>query len=273
MSDLKLWDPLLSAPFFKELGSRLGKEGGPLCVTGLTAGARALVLSLLASARGCRMVVVAPDDAAIEAYRRDLSALAALVGLDSARIVVLPALDADPYDDIPPHPEVVRERVVAIERLRSGEVDLLLLPARALLQPLPAPDDWASWTRTVRDGDNLPPERFVLQALGLGYRRVDTVSSPGEISRRGGIIDVFAPTASEPVRIELFGDTVESIRSFDTDNQRPTGMLDETRCGVLRVTSSPAATRPAKAPPANSARVSTSSRKKATGPDSKHWRS
>ena len=227
MFDLKLWEPLLKAPFFKELGGRLGNEDRPLCVTGLTAGGRALVLSLLASARGRRMVVVAPDDAAIEAYQRDLSALAALVGLDSARIVVLPALDADPYDDIPPHPEVARERVLAIERLRSGEVDLLLLPARALLQPLPAPDDWASWTQTVSKGDNLPPDRFVLQAMGLGYRRVDTVSSPGEVSRRGGIIDVFPPTAVEPVRIEMFGDTIESIRSFDTDHQRSTGMLEQ----------------------------------------------
>ena len=226
MSDLNLWDPLLEAPFFEELGRRMADGEQGLCVTGLTEGARALVLALLGAAHGQRLAVVLPDDTAVQAYQRDASALAALVGLNAKRIVVLPALDADPYDDIPPHPEVARERVVAIERLRQDDVDLLLVPVRALLQPLPAPDDWSSWSRTVKKGETLAPDRFILEAMGLGYRRVDTVSAPGDVSRRGGIVDVFPPTSAEPVRIELFGDTVESIRSFDTDHQRSTGQLD-----------------------------------------------
>ena len=78
----------------------------------------------------------------------------------------------------------------------------------------------------VKD-DNLPPDRFVLEAMSLGYKRVETVSSPGEVSRRGGIVDIFPPTAPEPVRIELFGDGVESLRFFDTDHQRSTGRLNE----------------------------------------------
>jgi transcription-repair coupling factor (superfamily II helicase) len=227
MSDLTLWDPLLRAPFFVDLGRRLDQGEKGLSVTGLTEGARALVLGLLAASRGQRLALVLPDDTAVAAYLRDAAALAGLMGLNAKRIVALPALDADPYDDIPPHPEVARERVVAVERLLKDDVDLLLVPVRALLQPLPAPDDWSSWVRTIKKDQTLAPDRFVLEALGLGYRRVDTVSSPGEVSRRGGILDVFPPSAPEPVRIELFGDAVESIRSFDTDHQRSTGILDE----------------------------------------------
>jgi len=227
MSDLTLWDPLLSAAFFEDLGRRLDQGEKGLCVTGLTEGARALLLGLLAAARGQRLAVILPDDTAVASHQRDASALAGLMGLNAKRIVVLPALDADPYDDIPPHPEVARERVVAIERLRRDDVDLLLVPARALLQPLPAVDDWTSWVRTIKKDETLAPDRFILETLGLGYRRVDTVSSPGEVSRRGGILDVFPPTAPEPVRIELFGDAVESIRSFNTDHQRSTGLLEE----------------------------------------------
>ena len=109
---------------------------------------------------------------------------------------------------------------------RPASCPRILLPARALLNPLPPQDVWRRWTRIVRPESPLAPERFVLEALALGYRRVDIVSAPGEISRRGGIIDIYPPELDEPVRIELFGDTVESLRAFDTDHQRSTGRID-----------------------------------------------
>ncbi|MDX1388970.1 MAG: transcription-repair coupling factor, partial [Acidobacteriota bacterium] len=96
---------------------------------------------------------------------------------------------------------------------------------------LPSPEELSSKIRSVHKGDSLPPDRFVLEALGAGYRRVETVSGPGEVSRRGGIVDIFPPNAEEPVRFELFGDTVDSIRAFDTDHQRSTGALDEAIVG------------------------------------------
>jgi transcription-repair coupling factor (superfamily II helicase) len=243
----QLWTPLLEAPFFRDLAARMEVERPrDLRVDGLVEGSRALVLTLLGAQLGRGMLLVLPDDAALESYRRDLSAFAALSGRDPRRIVVFPAMDADPYDGIAAHPEVVRERVVALERLRFGKIDVLLVPVRALLGPLPSPHDWSSWARSIRSGDALAPDRFVLDAMGLGYRRVDTVSGPGEVSRRGGIVDIFPPTADEPVRIELFGDSVESLRSFDTDHQRSTGRLEQfvvspamesppTEAGVRRV--------------------------------------
>ncbi len=224
--DLDLWRPVLRAPFFTDLEARLERGERGVCIAGLVDGARALVPVLLA-ARGDRpLMLVVPDDAALDTYRRDLAALAGLTGLDSERVVVLPALDADPYDGIAPHPEVVRERVVALGRLIRGDLSLLVTPARALLAWLPSRDEWSGRTRVIRVGDEAPPDRFVLEALASGYRRVDTVSAPGEVSRRGGIIDVFPPAADEPVRIELFGDLVDSLRSFDTDHQRSTGKLE-----------------------------------------------
>jgi transcription-repair coupling factor (superfamily II helicase) len=78
--------------------------------------------------------------------------------------------------------------------------------------------------------------------MSSGYRRVEIVSAPGEVSRRGGIVDFFSPTAEEPVRIELFGDTVESLRAFDTDHQRSTRVLAEAVLGWAR----PSRTRPAR---------------------------
>ena len=89
--------------------------------------------------------------------------------------------------------------------VREGEFVAVLGPSGAgkttlfrCMTGLLAPD-----RGTVRVGDALPPERFVLESLRAGYRRVDSVAAPGEISRRGGIVDVFPPEADEPVRIEL----------------------------------------------------------------------
>jgi transcription-repair coupling factor (superfamily II helicase) len=226
-----LWAPLYRAPFFEALEKRIADGSKGLCLTGLVEGARALVLSLLSARTARPLLLVLPEDNALAAYRRDLSAFAELLGRDPKRIMAFPALDADPYFRIAPHPEVVRERILALHALARGEVDILLAPARALQERLPAPTESSSWTRVIRKGDTLPPERFVLQALGLGYRREDIVSAPGEISRRGGIIDIYPPTAEEPVRIELFGDGVESLRAFDTDHQRSTGRLFEAVVG------------------------------------------
>jgi len=228
---LTLWDPLLEAPFFRDLVDHTGRGEHGFCLTGLVTGSRALVVGLLVARTGNPAMIVLPDDAAVETFRRDLSALAPLLGLDPQRIVTMPALDADPYGAIPPHPEVLRERTVALDQLLGDAVDVLLLPVRSLLQWLPSTEEWSSWHRVVAEGANLPPDRFVLETLGLGYRRVDTVSAPGEVSRRGGIVDIYPPSAEEPVRIEWFGDTVDSLRSFDTDHQRSTGQLDSVVVG------------------------------------------
>jgi len=228
---LSLWAPLLETPQFAAVARSLAAGEGAWRIRGLVDAARAVVAQLLMAKSERGMLVVVPDDSALEAYERDLSAAATLVGRDPRRVATLPALDALPYDAIAPHPEVVRARVLALARLARGRIDALVVPARALLQPLPPRDEWDSWNRVVRHGDTLPPDRFVLWAMSLGYRRVDIVSAPGEVSRRGGILDVFPVTADQPVRIELFGDVIDSLRAFDTGHQRSTGQLEEIEIG------------------------------------------
>ena len=228
---LSLFAPLLGTPAFRELERRVAAGERGVAVSGLVEGARALALTLLAAATRRRALVVAADDAGVEAWRRDLEALAPLAGRDPRRILAFPALDADPWSAIAPHAEAARERVVALGKIARGEADFLLAPARALLPPLPAPGELAARTRVLRPGDTLPPERLVFEALAAGYRRVDTVAGPGEFSRRGGIVDVFPPGADEPIRVEFFGDSVESLRSFDTDHQRSTGRIGEAVLG------------------------------------------
>jgi transcription-repair coupling factor (superfamily II helicase) len=231
MSRGSLFDPLLESDAFRRVVRGMASGESGLRLTGLVEGARALVLTLLAQRTESRLLVVVPDDVTLESWQRDLTAFAALLGRDADRIFALPAMDADPWGGIPPHPEVAKERVVALGRLARGEVDVLLVPSRSLLGWLPSPEELRERIRIVREGDTLPPDRFVLEAMRSGYRRVEIVSAPGEFSRRGGIIDIFPPDAEEPVRLELFGDTIDSIRAFDTDHQRSTGLLDRAVLG------------------------------------------
>ena len=125
MAALSLWQPILDAPFFREIASRLERGEKGLRLTGLVAGSRALVLGMLAAHTGRPLMLVVPDDAAVEEFQRDLSAVAGLIG-KAPRLVVMPALDTDPYAEFPPHPEVIRERVVALDRLQRDDVDILI---------------------------------------------------------------------------------------------------------------------------------------------------
>jgi transcription-repair coupling factor (superfamily II helicase) len=229
--ELALLSSLASAPASTDLHRALEGAQDRVACSGLTGPARAAVLTVALERTGSKIFLVVHSDSALSAWHRDLVAVAQLMGRDPRGIVVFPALAADPYNAIPPHPEVERERVRALGRLARGDLDLLLVPAPALLTWLPSPPEMTAGSRTVRCGDVLPPERFVLDCLHAGYRRVDTVAAPGEISRRGGIVDIYPPEADEPVRIELFGDTVESLRAFDPDHQRSTGSVDRAVIG------------------------------------------
>jgi len=97
---------------------------------------------------------------------------------------------------------------------------------QSLMQPLPTRESLASASRTIRVGDTIRVEELASWLVARGMSRVEVVEVAGEFSMRGGIVDVFAPDAAEPVRIELFGDDVESIRPFDPETQRSSGTED-----------------------------------------------
>src|SRR5207253_10184680 len=100
---------------------------------------------------------------------------------------------------------------------------LILASIQALVQPVPSPESLAARQRSVRAGQELDLDGFSEWLVGHGYRRVDAVEAPGDFSRRGGILDVYSPDAEHPYRLELFGDEVESIRTFAADTQRSGG--------------------------------------------------
>ncbi|HEY2996718.1 MAG TPA: transcription-repair coupling factor [Methylomirabilota bacterium] len=125
------------------------------------------------------------------------------------------------------HREADAERAVIARRLAAGEPLIVVATPAGLDTPLPAPGEFAERSLRIGVGDRLERE-LLLEALETaGYERVDTVVEVGQWSVRGGILDVFVPSHARPVRLEFFGDDVESIRLFDPSTQRSTDALDE----------------------------------------------
>ncbi|MDB5316944.1 MAG: mfd [Rhodospirillales bacterium] len=137
-------------------------------------------------------------------------------------IIRFPAWDCLPYDRVSPNPEIVAERVAALTRLLepSSGPRILLTTVNALVQKVPPRSAFSGATTNLLPGARLPPEELARYLEANGYGRTGTVMEHGEFAIRGGIFDVFPAGRTEPVRIDFFGDEVESLRRFDTGTQR-----------------------------------------------------
>ncbi len=203
---------------------RVAAAPDALQLTGVPEGFDALVMADLARARGGLNVFVARDGSRAGAFEAAMGFFAPEI-----EILRLPAWDCLPYDRIGPSAGVSAERMATLTRLGRGgfgkKPALLLTQAAALLQRLPpkAAVLAAGYSAQVgADVDLSVLERYF--AIN-GYHRASTVSERGEFAIRGGVIDVFPPGADEPVRLDLFGDTLETIRAFDRETQRSTRQL------------------------------------------------
>jgi len=134
-----------------------------------------------------------------------------------------PFLDPDSTAD----PQAVHRRLYALYRLTQGKPTIVVAPASALLTPTIPPEALSQATLLVRRGDCLPREELVGRLLRLGYERAELVEQAGQFALRGGVVDVFPSNSLKPLRLELFGDEVESIREFDPESQRSTRELDK----------------------------------------------
>ncbi len=108
---------------------------------------------------------------------------------------------------------------------RDESVDVLVAPVVALMQPVPTPEALAAARLSLQEGDEIAPKGLVGWLVDAGFEPVDAVDQQGEFARRGGIVDIFPPGVAQPVRVEFFGDVIESVRRFDLDTQRSVGQI------------------------------------------------
>ncbi|MYN29989.1 transcription-repair coupling factor [Duganella sp. CY42W] len=136
------------------------------------------------------------------------------------RCHLLPDWETLPYDAFSPHQDLVSERLATLHEISSGQCDVMLVPATTALVRMAPPSFLAAYTFFFQQGESLDEARLKAQLTLAGYTHVTQVMSPGEYSVRGGLIDLFPMGSALPYRLDLFGDTIETIRTFDADTQR-----------------------------------------------------
>jgi transcription-repair coupling factor (superfamily II helicase) len=205
--------------------------GRPLLLSGIADGAEGLVLADLARSIAAGVRAPAISLAVICRDGSRMAMLARSLGFFAPDIEVLefPAWDCLPYDRVSPHGGVAAQRMMALARLARVKgrerPAVVLTTVNAILQRVPPREILARQSLAAAPG-NLLPMSGVTQWLELnGYTRAATVREAGDYAIRGGIVDLFAPGMDAPVRLDFFGDTLESIRSFDPETQRTTEEL------------------------------------------------
>jgi transcription-repair coupling factor (superfamily II helicase) len=212
-------------PFVKSPAELLA-PGRALTLANVAEGAEGLVVSDLARAIAARpkkpaisLAVICRDGPRMQQLARALEFFA-----PDLAVMQFPAWDCQPYDRVSPHGAVLAQRLTTLARLArltgSERPLIVLTTVNAAVQRVPARDAVAAQALSVAPGHVVPMESIVAWLEHNGYSRSSTVREPGEYAVRGGILDLFPAGLDQPVRFDFFGDSLESIRSFDAETQR-----------------------------------------------------
>lgn len=216
---------LLQATEGYEVVAQSLRAGRSAVVEGAWASSAPLAAAALASDQRSTTLIALAHPGDIEAWSADLESVS------GARPIIFPAFDnwsAKPS----PTDAANGQRLQLMQRLSSQQPPRFVIATiAALIQPVPSKASLAARQQVLRVGAELDVHQFSTWLVERGYRRVDAVEVAGDFSRRGGILDIYSPDAESPVRIELYGDEIESIRRFAADTQRSLGDLPE--IGIL----------------------------------------
>ncbi len=144
-------------------------------------------------------------------------------------VALFPDWETLPYDSFSPHQDIISERISQLYQLPNKTQGILIVPVSTLLQRQSPKSYLLQNTLMVKNGDLYSLEKLRLQLENSGYRHVDQVFGPGEYASRGSIIDLFPMGSQQPFRIDFFDDEIDSIRTFDPENQRSLDNIDEIR--------------------------------------------
>ena len=199
------------------------KARQPLTLAQVARGAQPLVMADLARASSGRAVFIAPDDAAMRGVVD-----AATFFAPELEVIEFPAWDSLPYDRASPALSISAKRLAALHRLQAGKAkaQLVVTTANAVLQRVLTPFRIRESVREFKPGAEIGRESLGALLQRQGYGRTDTVIDKGEYAVRGSIVDIFPSGMDEALRLDFFGDELESLRTFDPNTQMSTGRLD-----------------------------------------------
>lgn len=187
----------------------------PALITHVPDGYDALLLSEL-SDKGKSIVYIARDEERAQRLKDQLSFFK-----PAHKVLYFPAWDCLPFDRNSPHPDILAQRLDTLTFLAtSSESYVLITSIEAWLQKLPPRKEFVDKTMHLKKGDDIPHEPLVTFLVNNGYVRRETVREWGEFATRGGLIDIFPPGYTSPYRLDFFGSTLETLKSFDPLSQR-----------------------------------------------------
>ncbi|MDH2997351.1 transcription-repair coupling factor [Pasteurellaceae bacterium LFhippo2] len=181
---------------------------------------------VLAIAEACQQfnglsVVVTPDT------RTALRLEKSLAQFTQQSVQLFPDWETLPYDNFSPHQDIISARLSALFQLQQGNKQIFLLPINTLLQKLCPPSYLSNNVLLIKKGDRFSIEKLRLQLENAGYRAVEQVLEYGEYAVRGALLDLYPMGAEAPYRLDFFDDEIDSIRTFDVDNQRTITEISE----------------------------------------------
>ena len=186
-------------------------------VTGLRGSSKGYLLSRWREGVRTPFLVVVPRLQDAEVLMEDLRFFQRK---DEGPPLLFPPWETLPYDNIPPHPEIVRERVTCLYALLKREVSAVVSPVKALMQKALPPRGLKGSTLSFTVGEEMDRERLERFLEQGGYTSVKVVEERGDFSLRGAIVDIYSPLYEEPLRFEFDGDRLTSVRRFEAETQR-----------------------------------------------------
>ncbi len=238
-------------PLVAELLSRVGRRPavevcldalrrgpGEVGLAGLTDPAKTIVAAFTAASLSRPVVLLVDSNRRAEELLEPLRYFfQAFARRPASRVAFLPSQEVSPWEGRSPHAEISEARASALWRIALGEADIVVAPVEAAIMRLRDRSFYEGLASQLERDQEVPQNEFLDHLTSVGYERRETVESPGQFAVRGGIVDVFSPESIVPVRLEFFGDTLESLREFDPNSQRSLRPLE--RATLLPLTDYP----------------------------------
>ena len=218
----------LSSPLFAPVFEAVSEGERKIKTNGLWGSSEAFFLSRLMQ-EGRSFCLIAPSHAQADRIYRELQFFFEMDTLpvpSKPTLLFFPPWDILPYEPSAPRPDWIAQRLATLYQLAQGNPASVVTSVEAFLQKVVSKSFLLEKAEVVQSGALLPKESLIERLYQGGYEVTGSVTQPGELAFRGGIVDLYSPTASLPVRIEFFGDTIESIRTFDPESQKSIEPID-----------------------------------------------
>jgi transcription-repair coupling factor (superfamily II helicase) len=214
------FEALLRQPALEGVVSALQGGAKAAGCVGLTDLAKAIAVAYITSQLRRPAFLIVDSNKKAEAIAETLRFCFSIFPGATGGVAVLPAFDTLPWETRAPHADILERRAATLYRLAARETSLVIAPVASALWRYREGSDYAELTRVLEKDKEVPLQDFLAHLGATGYAKTEMVELPGQFAVRGGIVDIFSPEAPRPVRVELLGDTVESVREFDPRTQR-----------------------------------------------------